>query len=141
MYQKWPDQIFPIVNFGFPTMVTLVWGGGEGVLGEGSPPLVFKYSKEALPLPPPPPPCGGRVDGPRSAQCGTAVPSAMRGTEHSLTPPGGRHGSEGDARHVCHSPPPPPPEPVALEAHESAGHCTSNGARDTLKEKEKEKPS
>ena len=31
-------------------MVTLVWGGGEGVLGEGSPPpLVFNYSKEALP--------------------------------------------------------------------------------------------
>ena len=31
-------------------MVTLVWGGGEGVLGEGSPhpPLVFNYSKEAL---------------------------------------------------------------------------------------------
>ena len=30
-------------------MVTLVWGGGEGVLGEGSPPpLVFDYSKEAL---------------------------------------------------------------------------------------------
>ena len=29
-------------------MVPLVWGGGEGVLGEGSPPLVFNYSKEAL---------------------------------------------------------------------------------------------
>ena len=30
-------------------MVTLVWGGGEGVLGEGSPPpLVLNYSKEAL---------------------------------------------------------------------------------------------
>ena len=30
-------------------MVTLVWGGGEGVLGEGSPPpLVFTYSKAAL---------------------------------------------------------------------------------------------
>ena len=30
-------------------MVALVWGGGEGVLGEGSPPpLVFNYSKEAL---------------------------------------------------------------------------------------------
>ena len=25
----------------FPTMVTLVWGGGEGVLGEGSPPPWF----------------------------------------------------------------------------------------------------
>ena len=41
MYQKWPDQIFPIVNFVFPTMVTLVWGGGEGVLREGSPPHWF----------------------------------------------------------------------------------------------------
>ena len=30
-------------------MVTLVWGGGEGVLGEGSPPpLAFNYCKEAL---------------------------------------------------------------------------------------------
>ena len=25
----------------FPTMVTLVWGGGEGVLGEAPPPLYF----------------------------------------------------------------------------------------------------
>ena len=26
---KWPDKIFPMVNFVFfPTMVTLVWGGG-----------------------------------------------------------------------------------------------------------------
>ena len=30
---------FPGCKFrSFPTMVTLVWGGGEGVLGEGSPP-------------------------------------------------------------------------------------------------------
>ena len=30
-------------------MVTLVWGGGEEVLGGGvPPPLVFNYSKEAL---------------------------------------------------------------------------------------------
>ena len=36
-------------------MVTLVWGGGEGVLGEAPPPLVFNYSKEALPPPPTPP--------------------------------------------------------------------------------------
>ena len=29
VYPKWPDQIFPIVKFRFfPTMVTLVWGGG-----------------------------------------------------------------------------------------------------------------
>ena len=29
VYQKGPDKIFPIVNFVFfPTMVTLVWGGG-----------------------------------------------------------------------------------------------------------------
>ena len=29
MYQKWSDQIVPVVNFVFfPTMVTLVWGGG-----------------------------------------------------------------------------------------------------------------
>ena len=41
VYQKWPDQIFPIVNFVFSRDVTLVWGGGEGVLGEGSPPLGF----------------------------------------------------------------------------------------------------
>ena len=41
VYQKWPDQIFPIVNFVFSRDVTLVWGGGEGVLGEGSPPPWF----------------------------------------------------------------------------------------------------
>ena len=38
VYQKWPDQIFPIV---FSTMVTLVWEGGEGVLGEPPPPPWF----------------------------------------------------------------------------------------------------
>ena len=37
---KWPDMISPAVNFVFPSMVTLVWGGG-GVVGEGIPPLVF----------------------------------------------------------------------------------------------------
>ena len=35
VYDKWPDQIFPMVHFGFATMVTLVWrgrvpGGGGG---------------------------------------------------------------------------------------------------------------
>ena len=29
LYQNWPDQIFPMVNFIFPVMVTLVWGGGD----------------------------------------------------------------------------------------------------------------
>ena len=29
-------------------MVTLVWGGGEEVLGEPPPPLVFNHSKDAL---------------------------------------------------------------------------------------------
>ena len=28
MHQKWPNRIFPIVNFVFPTMV--IWGGGGG---------------------------------------------------------------------------------------------------------------
>ena len=32
---KWPDQMFPIVNFVFPTMVTLVWGGEEWGLHGG----------------------------------------------------------------------------------------------------------
>ena len=28
MYQKWPDKIFPMVNFVFPHLGTLVWGRG-----------------------------------------------------------------------------------------------------------------
>ena len=39
MYQKWPDQIFPIANFVFSRDGHFGLGGGEGVLGEGSPPL------------------------------------------------------------------------------------------------------
>ena len=40
VYLKWPDQIFPVVNFVFPAMVPLVWGGrgpegGGGVHGGG----------------------------------------------------------------------------------------------------------
>ena len=31
--QKWPNQIFPIVNFGFLTMVPLVWGARPMVVG------------------------------------------------------------------------------------------------------------
>ena len=31
VYQKWPDEIFPIANFIFPpTMVPSLWGGGAG---------------------------------------------------------------------------------------------------------------
>ena len=49
VYQKWPDQIFPIVNFVFSHCGHFGLGRGGGVLGEGSPPpLVFNYSKEAL---------------------------------------------------------------------------------------------
>ena len=33
--QKWHDQIFPFVNFVFPTMVTLVSWAGGGVQGGG----------------------------------------------------------------------------------------------------------
>ena len=51
MYQKWPHKIFPVANCVLSTMVTLVSGGGEGVLGKGPPPG-FNYSKHALPLPP-----------------------------------------------------------------------------------------
>ena len=50
VYQKWPDQIFPIVNFVLSRDGHFGLGrGGEGVLGEGSPPaFVFNYSKGAL---------------------------------------------------------------------------------------------
>ena len=41
MYQKWPDQIFPIINFVFSHDGHFGLGRGEGVLGEGSPPLWF----------------------------------------------------------------------------------------------------
>ena len=40
VYQKWPDQIFPIVNFVFSHYGHFGLGRG-GVLGEGSPPLGF----------------------------------------------------------------------------------------------------
>ena len=32
---KWQDKIFPLVNFVFPTMVTLVWGAGGGGVARG----------------------------------------------------------------------------------------------------------
>ena len=43
VYQKWPNQIFPIVNFVFSHNGQLGLGGGEGVLREGFPlpPLGF----------------------------------------------------------------------------------------------------
>ena len=48
MYQKWPDQIFPIVNFVFSHDGHFGLGRGGGGFGGGPPPLVFNYSKEAL---------------------------------------------------------------------------------------------
>ena len=49
MYQKWPDQIFPIVNFVFSHYGHFGLGrGGGGFGGAPPPPLVFNYSKEAL---------------------------------------------------------------------------------------------
>ena len=55
VYQKWPDQIFPIVNFVFSHCGHFGLGRGGGGFGGGvPPPLVFNYSKEALPSPPPP---------------------------------------------------------------------------------------
>ena len=50
VYQKWPDQIFPIVNSGLSRDGHFGLGrGGRGFWGEGSPSrLVFNYSKEAL---------------------------------------------------------------------------------------------
>ena len=49
VYQKWPDQIFPIANFVFSDDGHFGLGRGGGGFGEGvPPPLVFNYSKEAL---------------------------------------------------------------------------------------------
>ena len=49
VYQKWPDQIFPIVNFVFSHYGHFCLGRGGGGFGGGvPPPLVFNYSKEAL---------------------------------------------------------------------------------------------
>ena len=51
MYQKWPDQIFPVVNFVFSRDGHFGLGRGGGGFGGGPPPpLVFNYSKEALGL-------------------------------------------------------------------------------------------
>ena len=51
VYQKWPDQIFPIVNFVFSHYGPFGLGRGGGGFGGGVPPplLIFNYSKEALP--------------------------------------------------------------------------------------------
>ena len=50
VYQKWPDKIFPMVNFVLATMVTLVWGGGGGG-SKGrcpTPPTVHGHSNTSL---------------------------------------------------------------------------------------------
>ena len=74
VYQKWPDQIIPIVKFRFFPLWSLWSGeGGRGFWGRPPPALIFNYSKEALAVPPtlrffpfvfqdpetppPPPPC------------------------------------------------------------------------------------
>ena len=44
VYRKWPDQIFPIANFVFPIMVTLVWRGGGPGGGGGVPALLLWLS-------------------------------------------------------------------------------------------------
>ena len=52
VHQKWPDQIFPIVNFVFSHYGHFGLGrGGGGFGGRGPPPLVLNYSKEALACP------------------------------------------------------------------------------------------
>ena len=43
--QKWPDQIFPILNFDSPTLVTLVWGATGG---DPPPPTVYGHSNTSL---------------------------------------------------------------------------------------------
>ena len=50
VYQKWPDQIFPVANFVFSHDGHFGLGrGGGGFWGRAPhPPLVFNYSKEAL---------------------------------------------------------------------------------------------
>ena len=49
VYQKWSNQIFPIVNFVFSHYGHFGLGRGGGGFGGGvPPPLVFNYSKEAL---------------------------------------------------------------------------------------------
>ena len=49
VYQKWPDQIFPVVSFVFSHDGHFGLGRGGGGFGGGvPPPLVFNYSKEAL---------------------------------------------------------------------------------------------
>ena len=61
VYQKWPYKIFSVVNFVFPTMVTLVRGGGGGA---GHPlPMVYGHSNPSLVVGP----CTQADEG--SAQC------------------------------------------------------------------------
>ena len=49
--QKWPNQIFPFVNFVFSHCGHFGLGRGRGGLGESTPPLVFNYSKPTHPNP------------------------------------------------------------------------------------------
>ena len=49
VYQKWPDQIFPAVNFVFSHYGHFGLGRrGGGGFGGAPPPLAFNYSKETL---------------------------------------------------------------------------------------------
>ena len=48
LYQKWPDKIFPNVNFVFSREGHFGLGRGEEGFGGAPPPLVFNYSKAAL---------------------------------------------------------------------------------------------
>ena len=52
LYQKWPNQIFPMVNFRFFPRWSL-WSGGGGSRGRGRllplPPMVYGHSNTALP--------------------------------------------------------------------------------------------
>ena len=92
VYQKWPDQIFPVVNFVFSHYGHFGLGRGGGGFGGGvPPPLVFNYSKEALGnigTPPPkeqyPAPLGSTGT---SASANQILPRNDRALPPPVTPP------------------------------------------------------
>ena len=92
MYQKWPDQISPVVNFVFSRNGHFGLGRGGGGFGGGPPPLVFNDSKEAL--------CVGLSLGVGVGLNATPSPQSL---SLSPPPPGVSFASQGNSRPHDHA--------------------------------------
>ena len=122
MYQKWPDQIFPIVNFVFSHNGHFGLGRGEGVLGEGSPPLwVLIIPKKPCPrgvgqcLGPPPPLCDGHPPPPSLCPRHSMRQAHRPCGGHGPRDMGPRGGGRARSLYATPPPSPPPPPPPGFE--------------------------